>query len=68
MQTKRIIGYDLARALAIFGMVIVNYNMEERCSQICTNIKEKVEHPVDFFVVDNMGIEKKKKKIEFKKY
>jgi uncharacterized membrane protein YeiB len=27
MQTKRIIGYDLARALAIFGMVIVNYKV-----------------------------------------
>ena len=35
------------------AMVIVNYNMEERCSQICKNIKEKVKNPVDFYVVDN---------------
>ncbi len=26
-ETKRIIGFDVARAFAIFGMVIVNYKI-----------------------------------------
>lgn len=35
------------------AMVLVNYNMHERCDQIYESILKYVKYPVDFYIVDN---------------
>ena len=39
-RKQRIVGYDLARALAVFGMVLVNFRVvmaaDQRAAQVAT--------------------------------